>query len=74
MNHPRSTHSALLATALLVASFSAHAQDAPKLAAKPRPHLTTVQDWFGNNKLILDFDQDGWDDLWCSTHKEIKAS
>ena len=72
MTHPHSTRSALLATALLVTSLGANAQDAPKLAAKPRPHMTTVQDWFGNAKLIFDFDQDGWDDLWCSTNKAIK--
>lgn len=72
MIHPHTSRSALLATALLVTSFCAHAQDAPKPAAKLRPHMTTVQDWFGNDKLILDFDQDGWDDLWCSSHKEIK--
>ncbi len=71
MTPPLPTASLILATALLVASSGAHAQNAPKLIMKRKPHLTTVQDWFGHNKIIFDCDQDGWDDLWCSTHKEI---
>jgi hypothetical protein len=61
---------AILATALLIASFSAHAQDEAKQDAKNG--TITVKDYFGKERTIFDGDGDGWDDLWCILHPDLK--
>ena len=70
-SHPLPRRLVLLSTTCFIIPFAANAQTN---AVKPRPRLniTIVQDWFGNDRTIYDYDQDGWDDLWCSTHKEIR--
>lgn len=70
MNHPHTTRSAILATALLIASYSAHAQDEAKQDANIG--TITVKDYFGKERKIFDGDGDGWDDLWCILHPDLK--
>jgi hypothetical protein len=70
MNHPHTTRSAILATALLTASFSAYAQDEAKQDTKPGS--ITVKDYLGKERTLFDGDGDGWDDLWCVLHPDLK--
>ncbi len=70
MNYPHTTRSALLATALLITSFGAHAQDEAKQDAKT--HNLVVKDYLGKERIIYDSDGDGWDDLWCALHPDLK--
>jgi hypothetical protein len=71
MKQPFQIRNALHVTALLITCFPAHGQTNSIVRPKPRPSTTTVQDYFGNPRIIFDYNQDGWDDLWCSTHKGI---
>ena len=70
MNHPHTTRSAILATALLTASFSAYAQDEAKQDTKSGS--ITVKDYLGKERTLFDGDGDGWDDLWCHLHPDLK--
>lgn len=70
MTHTHSTRSALLATALLIAPTATHAQDEANQA--PRTLNLTVKDYLGNERIIYDADGDGWDDLWCHLHPDLK--
>jgi len=70
MIHPHTTRSAILATALLITSFSAHAQDEAKQDAKHGS--ITVKDYLGKERTLFDGDGDGWDDLWCVLHPDLK--
>lgn len=60
----------LLSAALLAAASSAFAQDEPEAAANP--HTITVKDFLGRDRIINDFDGDGWDDLWCAIYRELE--
>ena len=70
MNYPYTTRSAILATALLIASFIAHAQDEDKQDANNG--TITVKDYLGKERTLVDGDGDGWDDLWCILHPDLK--
>jgi|GEM_PF-133215 len=70
MNYPHTTRSAILATALLIASFSAHAQDEAKQDTKNGTII--VKDYLGKERTLFDGDGDGWDDLWCHLHPDLK--
>lgn len=70
MNRPHTTRSTLLATALLITSFGAQAQDEAKQDAKT--HNLIVKDYLGKERTLYDGDGDGWDDLWCHIHRDLK--
>ena len=69
MKYPQTTRSALLATVLLITSFSAQAQDEAKPAAKT--YNLIVKDYLDKERSIYDSDGDGWDDLWCHIHRDL---
>ncbi len=63
----------LLAAVLSSFCLIAEAQeDKDKNGKRLPPHTIVVKDFFGNDRMIHDADGDGWDDLWTSTHREIK--
>jgi hypothetical protein len=70
MTHTQSKRNAILATALLIASSATHAQDQAKQA--PRTLNLTVKDYLGKEQTLYDGDGDGWDDLWCHIHRDLK--
>ena len=55
---------------MLITPFASHAQDARKPAAKLVN--ITVKDYLGHDRALLDSDGDGWDDLWCHLHRDLK--
>lgn len=59
------------AVSILMTALAVTAEE-PRFQAPQRPVTTTVRDYFGNERILFDADQDGWDDLWCGTHKEIE--
>jgi len=59
----------LLSAALLAATSPLLAQDEPEAAANP--HTITVKDFLGRDRIINDFDGDGWDDLWCAIYLDL---
>ena len=69
MNHPLTTRRRLIATALLVSCLPVHAQNTKQ---EPKNNSILVKDYLGKWRTINDSDGDGWDDLWCHFHPELK--
>jgi len=70
-NTPRiPLRSALLFAAIINATIPASADEEQKAAVSPQ--LITVKDFLGRDRIINDFDGDGWDDLWCGIHRNLK--
>jgi hypothetical protein len=61
----------LLTTSLLIACIRAHAQtDEAEQDAKTNNLI--VKDYLGKERTLHDGDGDGWDDLWCHLHPDLK--
>lgn len=60
------------AAILLGSSLLLSAQEDKPLVDHVQSGTTTVRDVFGDEKRINDFDGDGWDDLWCAIHPDLK--
>lgn len=73
MTAQNSTRHALLAAALLITPFTAHAQDDAKQDTKPdtKPDGITVKDYLGHERILHDGDGDSWDDLWCAIFADL---
>lgn len=56
----------LLASALPIAAQVGDNRKAPK------PATLIVKDFLGKERVINDFDDDGWDDLWCAIFPDIE--
>jgi len=59
-----------LFVAILTAASPLSAQD--ELEAAANPHTITVKDFLGRDRIINDFDGDGWDDLWCALFPDLE--
>lgn len=59
----------LILNVLLCAGILAQEQAKKKA---PLKFTTEVTDYFGDTRQIWDSDQDGWEDLWCAIHRDLK--
>jgi hypothetical protein len=64
-------HSSFL-TLSCCALISVCASSVSAQVAKAKPVNITVKDYLGKERTILDSDGDGWDDLWCHLHRDLK--
>ena len=72
MNQPYAKSILLLLSALLSVSITAYGQtDASKRETKPST-IIVVKDYLGKERILLDSDHDGWDDLWCNIYRNLK--
>lgn len=60
----------LLSAAILTATNPVFAEEEP--VAEVKPLTITVKDFLGRDRVINDFDGDGWDDLWCAIFRDLK--
>jgi hypothetical protein len=72
MKKPHTPRFTLLATAFLISGLPAHAQSVAQPQLSPNSNSITVKDYLGKWRLLLDADKDGWDDLWCHLHRDLK--
>jgi len=61
---------ALLSAAILTATSPLFAQDEPEAPADSS--TINAKDSFGRDRVIYDFDADGWDDLWCAMYRNLE--
>ncbi len=50
-------------------SLSAQTND---VKPEAKPGTIVVKDYLGKYRLLTDTDKDGWDDLWCHIHRDLK--